>query len=332
MKLRRIELLMVWCVLSLAAYNCAAATNEYEYTQKSSWVGSMLASREKLTRQKGTAIQNRIPRLGRGDFTVMAWVRTEDEGVLFSKTQPEKPWLRGAKMYCIFDDDLVYEIRDADRHSMRAKVLDGQWHHIAISSSNNVHTLYLDGKRSHSRPVNYLDEPDGSVFQIGYMAPGFPRDIDGFKGMIDEMRIYNRGVSDSKVKTAFAQKLPEREPGLIGYFSFEGSTKDMSGTGNNPVQEKGVNYGPGKFGQALKLEGNGARIVLAAEDDSAFLEGFWSWASNIFSDARSVREMGWEKEDGIWKEPWKPGEYMGLIQAYTRAAYRDSELQAGLLQ
>jgi len=333
MEKRNLLLLTVLCAVGIAGTASAAdAPNKHSFIRKRSWIGSMLASREKLTRQQRIPVEKRIPRLGRQDFTVMAWVRPEREGVLFSKTHPEHPWQRGAKSYLIFDDDLVYEIRDKDRHSMRARLLDGKWHHVVISASNMVHTLYLDGKRSHSRPVRYADEPDGSVFQIGYMARNFPHDVGGFDGLIDEMRLYNRGVSDAEVKAAFEKKQSQKIPGLIAYFPFEGNAKDMSGTGNNPTLEKGLNYAPGKYGQALKLKGDGSRIVLAAEDAEEFLAAYWNWASNTFTSGRSKREMAWEREDGIWKDAWKPGQYARICKAYAQASHREPELQKELYE
>ena len=91
---------------------------------------------------------------------------------------------------------------------MNAETNDDKWHHVAVvvqqAELPNLHddvTLYLDGEPAEIHDIGLLD--------LWPIQTG--RDLDlrigrGFKGLVDDLRIYDRPLSDEEVKTLFQGK------------------------------------------------------------------------------------------------------------------------------
>jgi len=85
---------------------------------------------------------------------------------------------------------------------------DDQWHHVAAvvieGDPPNLHDhvrLYLDGERATIHDIGLLD--------LWLIETGSEIDVRigrGFDGAIDEVRIYDRALSDEEVKALFQQK------------------------------------------------------------------------------------------------------------------------------
>jgi hypothetical protein len=59
-------------------------------------------------------------------------------------------------------------------------------------------------------------------------------------------------------------------PGLLGYWTFNGTAADTSGNGNTLSLFGDATYGPGQFGQALSLDGSATGYAQEAADNTAF--------------------------------------------------------------
>ncbi len=77
---------------------------------------------------------------------------------------------------------------------------DGKWHHIAFALDEAFGRLYIDGQLKSYQPWN--GQPGGCTttqpLRIGYYSP-----VGGFDGLIDDVRIYNRSLSDAEIKSLF---------------------------------------------------------------------------------------------------------------------------------
>jgi len=91
---------------------------------------------------------------------------------------------------------------------MAARVDDGRWHHVAAVLSEadepNLHdhvTLYLDGKIAEIDKIGLLD--------LWPIHTGSEQDVTigrGFRGAIDDLRIYDRALSEDEIQAIFAQR------------------------------------------------------------------------------------------------------------------------------
>ena len=83
---------------------------------------------------------------------------------------------------------------------------DGEWHFLAFTFDGNYIKLYVDG-----RLVNESKgHGTGSIYYEGnVVAIARDGDYDGgyFKGALDEIRIYNRALSEEEIKALYSNKL-----------------------------------------------------------------------------------------------------------------------------
>ena len=75
---------------------------------------------------------------------------------------------------------------------------DGEWHHVALTVSDDTITLYVDGENAGDADGSLVFEPVSGVTVA--RDPGF----DFWTGMVDEVRIYGRPLSDAEVRQNMA--------------------------------------------------------------------------------------------------------------------------------
>ncbi|MBI4787134.1 MAG: CSLREA domain-containing protein [Chloroflexi bacterium] len=87
-------------------------------------------------------------------------------------------------------------------------VADGTWHHIAYATGASwTGNLYVDGVKKAYHIIDYTNSND-NLWSIGQeWDSGGPSDF--LAGSIDDVRIYNRGLSDSEIADLAAGKHPQ---------------------------------------------------------------------------------------------------------------------------
>jgi arabinan endo-1,5-alpha-L-arabinosidase len=81
-------------------------------------------------------------------------------------------------------------------------VKQGEWAHVAATFDQGAWALYVDGKSAGEGKVA-ADFVSPAVYGIGRNLAGGPRP---FKGLIDELRLYNRALSPREVAEQAAVK------------------------------------------------------------------------------------------------------------------------------
>lgn len=90
-----------------------------------------------------------------------------------------------------------------------------QWHHVAMSYDGKALRAYLDGKLVASKDVNRKRTPGSTSLVIGRRQDGHVT----FKGIIDEVRFYNRVLSDDQIQASM-NGAASRE-GLVAQWTFD---------------------------------------------------------------------------------------------------------------
>ncbi len=149
------------------------------------------------------------------------------------------------------------------------------WTNIILIKQNGIGKLYLNGKL-----VNTTNASSCSCNPIGDIYIGMDQLVGGeyFNGAIDEVRIYNRALSQDEIKELYlADSL---HAGLVAHWNFnEGSGSvlhDVSGHGNDGTIH-GASWGEGIDGSALYFNGN-AYVDLGNRNDlilKNFTEYVW---------------------------------------------------------
>lgn len=187
---------------------------------------------------------------GTSDFTLESWVKTAQEGTVFSgirKNDNEGLHLgiesNGKIKFQVKSDDLkniVYII------SQKTDILkDQQWHHIAVMRKGQELLIYLDGILQRNTRVvsvpNNLKPDQYSLnkytnFYIG-RTPNRPSPRNPeqyyFVGTLDEIRVWNRALSAAEIRGGMAHILNGDEPGLLAHWSFDDQTAVDSSPNNH---------------------------------------------------------------------------------------------------
>ncbi len=156
------------------------------------------------------------------------------------------------------------------------------WYHVALVYDGANVYVYLNGI-SDATPVART----GSITYSGASKAIGKRPASGaqFNGTIDEVRMYDRGLSASEIYSLYAgskavivgKSKPERlSNGLIGYWTFDGNkiagvtAYDSSTSGNNGTLTNRPTPTIGKVGQALRLDGTDDYVTLGGSSIYSF--------------------------------------------------------------
>lgn len=137
----------------------------------------------------------------------------------------------------------AYKISFAGKTITSAKgyVVLNEWHHYAVAYKTGKVTLFRDGV---VWEADLTTLPISSNKWEGKMAIGDSE--TPFKGLIDEVRVWNKRMSDDFIKTHANQPIddPTQEEHLVLYYNFnqgQGNVTDFSSSAN-PGERKG--FGP----------------------------------------------------------------------------------------
>lgn len=132
---------------------------------------------------------------------------------------------------------------------------DGLWHHAVGVIDDTTVSLYIDGKLAQTEAKSYATTTNH--FFVGYSdaVAGAISDL-GFQGQIDELRIYDRALTQSEIQRLYGLVSPnpvDLNDGLAAYFPLDGNAVDQ--TGNTA---DGTFYGTttvtGVSGQAIHFD------------------------------------------------------------------------------
>jgi len=92
-----------------------------------------------------------------------------------------------------------------------------EWTHLACTFDGNVLTIYVNGRPAGSSLVGRGRTTGSGSLQIARREDGFTY----FKGLIDEVRVYNRALTDAEVARRFSDPQVELSAGLLRHWSFD---------------------------------------------------------------------------------------------------------------
>jgi hypothetical protein len=90
--------------------------------------------------------------------------------------------------------------------SSKVNVQDNQWHHVVGTMRQNgfdyIYSIYVDGKLDNTATNSVGLAPTGHGWAIGARYDG----TWTYRGLVDDVRIYDRALSDSEIQAIFAEK------------------------------------------------------------------------------------------------------------------------------
>ena len=143
------------------------------------------------------------------DFTISLWVYAENGGQILSSTsdcgQDEvgfSIWQSGDALYLQVGDGSLYPGGTDKRINTGINIINEKWHYIVLAGDRNgLMTAYVDGENSGSTDIS--DEGNIDHYPFNFGREGSNRRF--FKGIIDEVQIYNEALSLAKIQQLYAQ-------------------------------------------------------------------------------------------------------------------------------
>jgi len=139
-----------------------------------------------------------------------------------------------------------------------ASILDGQFHHLAATydSAAAEMRIYLDGRALPANLIGASHRAAGPVVGTStelMLGGGLIESVQTYfqKGLLDEVRIYNRALSAEEVRAVYSSPASAL-PGLASWWRGEGDAKDSVG-GNHGTLMGDATFAPGKAGQAFSF-------------------------------------------------------------------------------
>lgn len=95
----------------------------------------------------------------------------------------------------------------------------GEWVNIALVHDNDTLLAYKNGELAGSVPTGYTTQPNTGAHPVlhfgSLLVSNAPRP---FKGQLDELRLWNRALSQAEIQQTMYQSLTGNEPGLKAYY------------------------------------------------------------------------------------------------------------------
>lgn len=224
------------------------------------------------------------------DFTLSGWLETtqlSSDSTIFAAGEynEDDMILYGATTNGSAVDEIRLFHRNDTEVLVGPDIRNTGWRHITLTREDNTFTLFVDGSFSVDGTSSVLI---GEDFYIG----AAPRGDDSrffINSILDEVRIYNRALSEGEIERLYKLtrpkvKAPTRD-GLVGYWPMEEGSGtqvgDMSGNGNHGQMQNmdpATDWVDGKYGKALDFDGSDDYIALTNEltiDDGRSLS-FWA--------------------------------------------------------
>jgi hypothetical protein len=135
---------------------------------------------------------------GNAPRTVTFWMNVSD----FANTYPFSYGMDGATnaFFAYVNTSSRIAVGKSGGGDTPSRAISGNvWLHIAITYSNSICTLYVNGANP-AQAVRYYGTTLAGNFYIGRYLGGFP---PTFYGVIDDVRVYNRALSSQEVSSLY---------------------------------------------------------------------------------------------------------------------------------
>ena len=133
------------------------------------------------------------------------------------------------------------------------------WQHVAATYDGATMRIFVDGIEVANMPQTGTIDATTDPVVIGRNVVN---PSSAWQGMIDEVELFNRALSASEIQAIYnagsAGKCRSCTPApanMVGWYSGNGNSNDLSATANNAMPHGGASFGRGKVGEAFDLNG-----------------------------------------------------------------------------
>ncbi|MHC4568543.1 MAG: LamG-like jellyroll fold domain-containing protein [Planctomycetota bacterium] len=144
------------------------------------------------------------------DITLSAWVKTADTGSVYWFSCNSSTGGNVALLGILGGRFAMYDVNTAEGHS-RTLVNDLEWHHLAYTRIGDIGSLYVDGVLEGTHTANFNYSAD-DLWSIGQEWDAGPTASNFLTGSVDDVRIYDAGLSYAEIAALAGRTLPFDKP------------------------------------------------------------------------------------------------------------------------
>jgi hypothetical protein len=206
------------------------------------------------------------------------------------------------------DFSVNYDLSSGDQLAVAAvqRTNDGEWHHVCAvvdRATETVH-LYIDGVDDIGETgCSWLPKADSTGYDSAdsgttpFFIGNKYQTSSYWDGRIDEVRIYNRALSQEEVDELINLPTEPPEPpdlntGLVGHYPLDENGNDASGNGHHGTPQGGVSFvSDPERGQVASFNGVNGIIDMGDVDEFEVLEdsmSFSAWCKTAFDGANGM--------------------------------------------
>ncbi len=135
------------------------------------------------------------------NYTIEAWIKPEnlDKGIIFSRENPASKNDRWSLAY--EKNQLIFNFQASSSFSLTTKtdIPLNQWTHIALTRENGIYKVYVNGTTMIATKDKNENQNNTFNLLIGSTLDASNNVSTRFKGAIDDIKIYNRSLTDDEL-------------------------------------------------------------------------------------------------------------------------------------
>jgi len=204
-------------------------------------------------------------------------------------------WVKGSGYWCTPQKEIYAPLGTSSLYwgasgtdTALSGIEDGNWHHIAVcATSARTVDYYVDGVQV-AHNVSATDFPQNYNYSDNWIGHFYhPSSAQSFNGLIDQFRIFNRGLTSLEVESLYRERTVIcggqadtldilGDNSCIATYQLNGNANDLSG--NYSGTPTNVSYGVGEFDLAGVFNGSSSYIKLnslTTNNTSDYTFSFW---------------------------------------------------------
>jgi len=268
-----------------------------------SFVDGVLGSGVKLDGKSYIEVPDSVSLDLRDAFTFSFWVYKEDMrdedyahgGVpyIIKNSDPHQYTPYGVYEWWELNPEVFFSDKGGEYKVQSTQQVDIQkWTLITITYDGKSVKMYRDKQLIKSELISTRLITSSQPLYIGYAY--FMAKDNFFKGVFDDMRIYNKALSYAEIEDLYDEVVSDKNPAaakiekpkaLVAYYKFNGDLKDSSGFGHDGIDfgsKGGIKYEYAYAGKCAVF--NGASYIEVQDSDWLDLDRGFTISAWIYKD------------------------------------------------
>jgi len=159
---------------------------------------------------------------GNSDFSICLWVNSSTLSTSQSLVSKEKSGSQEQQFRLIYIKNSIYFCMNGSGfwngdYTLQKSINSQAWSFICIVKSGNEYSLHIDGARVRSISASVSYFANNNNLLIGARYGNSTQYSDYFKGMIDEVRMYNRTLSELEIQALYNYQEKSVESPIITF-------------------------------------------------------------------------------------------------------------------